>query len=135
MSTVRYDDPCALEISSLKVVLAHNHKSGQFSMSSGTWSECKRLHTCNSCKCLIQFIIDFKSPLYGTVRLKRMFRLEGRHIGNFLVYFRIVLHGTTSERIESCINSEIHLREIGIMSYYVNLTNLRKIKTVCTFEY
>ena len=51
---------------------------------------------------------------------------KARMSGNLFVDLRIVLHSAASQRIESGIHTEVHLREIRIVAYHVKFAHLRE---------
>ena len=132
MSTVRDNDFRPLGVTMEKMILSHNHETGQFAMCTGTRVECKSGHSGYCGQGFLHVVINLESTLYGRFRLKRMKSEEARHCCDFLIDLRVVLHRTASERIESGINAEVHLRKIGIVSYDIHLTDLRKSESGLT---
>ena len=64
-------------------------------------------------------------------RLQRMQACENRIGSNLLIDLRIVFHRTASERVESGIHAEIHLRKICIMADYIKFAYLREGWSIC----
>ena len=126
--TVRNDNLGTFGIASEKVILTHDHKAGKFSVSTCTWVECKSCHTCDGCQRFFHVPVYFQCSLHGRFRLERMETEEARHCCHFFIDLRIIFHRTAAERIESGIDTEVHLRQIRIMAYYIHFTYLRQSK-------
>ena len=60
---------------------------------------------------------------------------ETRHGGHFLVDLRVVFHSAAAERIESGIDAEVHLGEIGVVAYHVHFAHLRQIRSIAALEF
>ena len=126
--TVRNDNLGTFGIASEKVILTHDHKAGKFSVSTCTWVECKSCHTCDGSQRFFHVPVYFQCSLHGRFRLERMETEEARHCCHFFIDLRIIFHRTAAERIESGIDTEVHLRQVRIMAYYIHFTYLRQSK-------
>ena len=108
------------------MVLAHYHQARQFSVSAGTRLEREMLHPSDGGKGFLHRVVNFLNAFQSDFRLEGMQRGKCRHCCYLFVYLGIVLHSTASQRVEAGIDAEVHLREVGIVAYHVNLAYLRK---------
>ena len=60
--------------------------------------------------------------------------LELRHGSHFLIDFRIVLHRTGAQRIETRIHAKIIIGEVGIMAHYRQFVTLRQRSILSTLH-
>ena len=108
------------------MILAYNHKAGQFAVGSRAGQECKSCHPGNVGKGLVHPFVNRLGALYGSFWLQGMQAVETGQGGNFLINLGIVLHSTAAKGIETGIHTEVHLREIGIVAYEVDFADLGK---------
>ena len=132
MGTVRNDDAGTLVVTPGHVVLSDDHEACELAVGS-----CKRIegefrHSGNRGQGLCKMIIYPERALHRRLRLERVKAGESGMCRDLFIYLRVVLHGTASERIESGIHTEVHLREIRIMSYHIQLAYLRQGRFVRT---
>ena len=60
--------------------------------------------------------------------------LETLHVGDFLVNLGIVLHRAAPERIESGVDTEVHLRQVGVVPNHIHLAHLRQLRSLRTHQ-
>ena len=70
--------------------------------------------------------------------LTRLCRLQGvqsgkgLHRSNLFVDDGVILHGTRAQRIETVVDTEIVVAEIGIVAHHRHLVTLRKLSLLLT---
>ncbi len=126
VGTVRHDHLGPLEVTVQDVVLTHYHQTGQLAVRSGARIEREVCHSSDRSQSLVHIIIDLQSALYRGRRLQRMQSEEALHPGDLLVDLRVVFHRAASQRIESGIDTEVHLGQVGVVAHDINLAHLRK---------
>ena len=123
---VRYDDLGPIEVSAKKMILPHDHKAGQLSVGACARVEGEPGHSRKGGEGFLHIVVHLKGTLDGAGRLERMQGLEALHPSNLLVDLGIVLHRAASQRIEPGVNAEVHLGEVGVVTYNVYLAHLRQ---------
>ena len=126
VGAVRHDHPGPAVIPAQTVVLPHDHEPREFAMRSGELVERELRHACQRGQCPGKIIVQLQGALDSPLRLERVQRGEPGQGCHLLVHLRVVLHGTAAERIETGIDPEIHLGEIGIVPYNIRFTDLRE---------
>ena len=114
------------------MVLTDDHQTCQLTMSTSERIESELSHSRNCRKGMSQFLIDTEDALNGLGRLERVDARESRHGRDLLVDLWIVFHRAASERIESRIHTEVHLRKVGVMTHHVQFTHLRQCRSLRT---
>ena len=110
------------------MVLADYHQARKLSVCSGAGLESKVLHAGYGGK---RTVYSFIYGIYsGYILLQRMYAAECMHCGNLLVYLGIVLHGTAAQRIESGVNAKVHLAQVGVVAYHINLAYLWQLGSI-----
>ena len=129
VGAVRDDDLGPFDVTAGHMVLTHHHQTGQLTVGACARSEGEVGHTGNGGEYLLHFGIYLQNSLDGLCRLERVYAGEAGHGCDFLVDLRVVLHRTASQRIETRIHAEIHLREVGVVSYHVRFADLRQFRS------
>ena len=128
MGRIGHNHTCALRVATRDVILTHHHQSGELTMSAGIGIESELGKTRQACESLLEIVVQFQGALCGGGILKRMQGGKTRHGGNLLVDLGIILHRAAAERIETGVDTEILLRQVGVMSHHIQLAHLGKFR-------
>ena len=134
MRTVRNDHSCTPKVATGHMILTDDHQTRKLSMRSSKRIEGKLSHSCDCRKGMSQLLIYAKNALNRLGRLQRVDAGKRRHGRDLLVDLGIVFHGAASERIESRIHTEVHLRKVGVMTHHVKLAYLRQRGYISTLQ-
>ena len=56
--------------------------------------------------------------------------LESGHVSYFLIDLGVIFHGAAAQRIETGVNTEIHLGKIGVVADNIHLAYLRQRRSL-----
>ena len=110
-----------------KMVLPHQHKAGEFTVSACAGQECEVLHAGDCGQRSIQIVYHFLRAFHRFCGLQRMEACEQGMSGNLFVDLGIIFHCAGPKRIESGVHTEVHLAEVRVVAYHINFTHLRQI--------
>ena len=83
--------------------------------------------TCEVGESLLEVVVYLKRTLNSLGVLQGVNLVELGHGGDFLVDFRVVLHGTAAEGVETGVNAEVLGRQIGIVTHHVEFAHLGEV--------
>ena len=83
-------------------------------------------HASDGGKRAVEAVVQFERALHRAVGLQRMHVAESRHSRNFLVDFRVVFHRAAAQRVEARVDTEIHIRQVGVVAHHVEFAHLRQ---------
>ena len=106
-----------------------DHKASEFSVCSGKRIKSELGHTGDGRESRSKILVQMERSLHRRSRLKRMQAGKCRHCSYFFIDLRIVFHCAASERIESGIHTEVHLRKVGVMTHHIKFAYARKSRS------
>ena len=134
VGTVGDDDLRAGQVAAVAVVGAHDHEACELAVGSSAGVEGEVGHARDGGEHLLHLVVDSLDTLHGADGLQRMDAREGGHGGDGLVDLRVVLHGAAAEGIETGVDAEVHLREIGVVADDIDLADLGEGKGRLTLQ-
>ena len=132
MGRVGHDYLLALGITTLLVIVADNHQSGELSVSTGKGIQSEVSQSGKFGKRLLQVVFHLEGSLTAVCRLGGMEVGKLWEVGYFLIDAGIVLHRTTAEGIETIVDAKVVAAEICVVSYYGQFVTLGQFCIVLT---
>ena len=110
------------------MVAVNRHQTSQLTMCTSIGFKGEMSHTRDGTERLFQQISYPQRTLYCFCGLQGMQVLKLWQGSYLLINFGIVLHGARAQRIKTCVDTKVVIREVGIVAYYCQLVTLRQLR-------
>src|SRR5205814_105978 len=118
--------PALLALAAVVEVRAHQQQSRELALAAGCGLQADRVETRHLAQDLLQLPLELERALRGLVFGERMEIAKAGQSDDPLVDARVVLHRAGAERVEAGVDAEVARRELGEVTQYFRLGELRQ---------
>ena len=120
------DDGCAGGVAAMFVIGADMHKSGQFTVRTGSGLERESVHAADFAQAFFHVIHQAQRTLAHICIEQRMHIVK--QLGDFFVDFGVIFHRAGAERIEPVVNAEIAAGKVCVVANKIDFTQFGKVE-------